>query len=61
MPPGRTAAEVTSEQAWAYREPRPEPVVELVLGAGNVSSIAPRDLLYGMFVENRVACSSAIR
>jgi hypothetical protein len=29
-------------------------VVELVLGAGNVSSIAPRDLLYAMFVENRV-------
>jgi acyl-CoA reductase-like NAD-dependent aldehyde dehydrogenase len=54
MPPGRTAAEVTSEQAWAYREARAEPVVELVLGAGNVSSIAPRDLLYSMFVENRV-------
>ena len=54
MPPGRTAGEVTSRQAWAYREPRPEPVVELVLGAGNVSSIAPRDLLYAMFVENRV-------
>ena len=55
MPPGRTAAEVTRQQAWAYREPRPDPVVELALGAGNVSSIAPRDLLYGMFVENRVA------
>ena len=44
MPPGRTAGEVTSQQAWAYREPRPDPVVELVLGAGKVSSIAPRDL-----------------
>jgi acyl-CoA reductase-like NAD-dependent aldehyde dehydrogenase len=55
LPPGRTAAEVRGQQAWAYREPRPEPVVELVLGAGNVSSIAPRDVLYGMFVENRVA------
>jgi hypothetical protein len=54
MPPGRTAGEVMGQQAWAYREPRPEPVVELVLGAGNVSSIALRDLLYGMFVENRV-------
>ena len=54
MPPGRTAAEVWGQQAWAYREPRPDPVVELVLGAGNVSSIAPRDLFYGMFVENRV-------
>jgi acyl-CoA reductase-like NAD-dependent aldehyde dehydrogenase len=55
MPPGRTAGEVSGQQAWAYREPRPEPVVELVLGAGNFSSIAPRDLFYGMFVENRVA------
>ena len=54
LPPGRTAGEVSGQQAWAYREPRPEPVVELVLGAGNVSSIAPRDLFYGMFVENRV-------
>ena len=54
MPPGRTAAEVREQQAWAYREPRTDPVVELVLGAGNVSSIAPRDLLYAMFVENRV-------
>ena len=54
MAPGRTASEVRSQQAWAYREPRLEAVVELVLGAGNVSSIVPRDLLYGMFVENRV-------
>jgi hypothetical protein len=55
MPPGRSAEEVLAQQGWAYREPRPSPVVELVLGAGNVSSMAPRDVLYGMFVENRVA------
>jgi hypothetical protein len=55
MLPGRSAEEVLAQQAWAYRELRPEPVVELVLGAGNVSSLAPRDVLYGMFVENRVA------
>jgi acyl-CoA reductase-like NAD-dependent aldehyde dehydrogenase len=55
MPTGLSAAEVVAQQAWAYREPRPEPVVGLVLGAGNVSSMAPRDVLYGMFVENRVA------
>jgi len=54
LPPGRSAAEVRGQQAWAYREPRLDPVVELALGAGNVSSIAPRDLLYGMIVENRV-------
>src|SRR5438552_1663899 len=44
-----------ASQAWAYQEPRPEPVVELVLGAGNIASLAPRDVLYSMFVENRVA------
>ena len=55
MPPGRSADEVLAEQAWAYTEPRPEPVVELVLGAGNIASLAPRDVLYSMFVENRVA------
>ena len=54
MPPGRTARR--GERAAGVGVPRaaPEPVVELVLGAGNVSSIAPRDLLYAMFVENRV-------
>src|SRR2546421_441596 len=55
MPPGRSADEVLASQAWAYQEPRPEPVVELVLGAGNIASLAPRDVLYSMFVENRVA------
>jgi acyl-CoA reductase-like NAD-dependent aldehyde dehydrogenase len=55
MPPGRSADEVLARQAWAYRDPRPEPVVELVLGAGNIASLAPRDVLYSMFVENRVA------
>ena len=54
MPKGLSAADVVAQQAWAYRE-RPEPAVGLVLGAGNVSSMAPRDVLYGMFVENRVA------
>jgi acyl-CoA reductase-like NAD-dependent aldehyde dehydrogenase len=35
LPPGRTAGEVTTQHAWAYREPRPDPVVELVSGAGS--------------------------
>jgi acyl-CoA reductase-like NAD-dependent aldehyde dehydrogenase len=55
MPPGRSAQQVLAEQAWAYKEPRPEPVVEVVLGAGNIACLAPRDALYSMFVENRVA------
>src|SRR5439155_3896692 len=54
MPPGRSADAVLASQAWAYQEPRPEPVVELVLGAGNIASLAPRDVLYSMFAENRV-------
>ena len=55
MPPGRSADEVIAQQAWAYRGDGQAPVLELVLGAGNVASLAPRDVLYSMFVENRVA------
>jgi acyl-CoA reductase-like NAD-dependent aldehyde dehydrogenase len=55
MPPGRSADEVLAAQAWAYRGDGQPPVVELVLGAGNIASLAPRDVLYSMFVENRVA------
>jgi acyl-CoA reductase-like NAD-dependent aldehyde dehydrogenase len=55
MPPGRSEDEVLAEQAWAYHDPRPEPIVDLVLGAGNIASLAPRDVLYSLFVENRVA------
>ncbi|WP_052668914.1 aldehyde dehydrogenase family protein [Nitriliruptor alkaliphilus] len=33
---------------------KPEPGVALVLGAGNVSSIGPMDLLYKLFAEDRV-------
>lgn len=41
--------------ASAYRaDRRPEGRVALVLGAGNVASIAPMDLLYKLFVENQV-------
>ena len=42
MPPGRSAEQVLEQQAWAYHEPAPGPVVELVLGAGNIASLAPR-------------------
>ncbi len=43
---------VAGTQAAAYRHP-PEPSVCVVLGAGNVSSIAPTDTLYKLFVELR--------
>src|SRR5947209_7478486 len=55
MPAGRSADEVIAQQAWAYRGDGQSPVLELVLGAGNVACLAPRDVLYSMFVENRVA------
>jgi acyl-CoA reductase-like NAD-dependent aldehyde dehydrogenase len=47
--PGRPAT-----QGRIYREPSERGRVSLVLGAGNVSSIAPMDALYKLFVENEV-------
>ena len=53
MQSGVTAEEVPATQAVAYREPD-EGGVCLVLGGGNVSSIAPLDAIYKLFVANRV-------
>lgn len=50
LPPDGAAA---WQQAQAYRERR-EGRVALVLGAGNISALAPADLLYKLFVENQV-------
>ncbi|MGO8996427.1 MAG: aldehyde dehydrogenase family protein [Polyangiaceae bacterium] len=47
--PGRPAT-----QGRIYREPSTGGRVALVLGAGNVSSIAPMDAFYKLFVENEV-------
>ena len=47
--PGRPAS-----QGRIYREPSGEGRVALVLGAGNVSSIAPMDAFYKLIVENEV-------
>ncbi len=41
-------------QGRIYREKQTEGRVALVLGAGNVTSIAPMDVLYKLFVENEV-------
>ncbi|OLP18202.1 NAD-dependent aldehyde dehydrogenase [Leptolyngbya sp. 'hensonii'] len=41
-------------QGQIYRESSPVGRVALVLGAGNISSIAPMDSLYKLFVENQV-------
>lgn len=41
-------------QGRVYRERQGEGKVALVLGAGNVASIAPMDVLYKLFVDNEV-------
>jgi acyl-CoA reductase-like NAD-dependent aldehyde dehydrogenase len=45
---------VPETQASFYRQANPEGGVSLVLGAGNVASIPPMDVLYKMFVEGKV-------
>jgi hypothetical protein len=46
--------DVPARQASFYKKKDPEGGVSLVLGAGNVSSIPPMDILYKMFVDGRV-------
>ncbi len=54
MESGVTAEGLSDTQAGAYRREDPRGEVSLVLGAGNVSSIGPMDLLYKLFVEHKV-------
>ena len=54
MEPGVSAETLSQTQAVSYHEKNPQGKVALVLGAGNVSSIGPMDILYKMFVENQV-------
>ena len=53
MQPGVTRENLHETMAVAYKNP-PKGKVSLVLGAGNVSSIGPMDVLYKLFVENQV-------
>ncbi|MGZ6299189.1 MAG: aldehyde dehydrogenase family protein [Candidatus Limnocylindria bacterium] len=53
MQEGVNADAVPATQAMAYRQPDGGGVC-LVLGGGNVSSIAPLDAIYKLFVANRV-------
>ena len=48
MQPGMTEQEVRRSAGAFYREANPSGRVALVLGAGNISSIAPLDVLYKM-------------
>jgi acyl-CoA reductase-like NAD-dependent aldehyde dehydrogenase len=53
MQPGVELEDLAATQAIAYRSPDQGGVC-LVLGGGNVTSIAPLDVLYKLFVANRV-------
>lgn len=55
MQPGVTRANLEEHVALAYRKPNREGGVALVLGAGNIASIPPLDVLYELMAENRVA------
>lgn len=54
MPPGVAASTVRSHAGLAARRPSLTHGVGLVLGAGNVTSIPPLDVLYELIANNRV-------
>ena len=54
MEKGVSLDDLPSTQASFYREGPKQGGVALVLGAGNVSSIGPMDVLYKLFVEGQV-------
>src|SRR5882724_9309672 len=54
MQPGVTVETLPDHMASFYKRPMPAGHVALVLGAGNVNSIAPLDALYKLFVEGQV-------
>lgn len=59
MEPGVTEDEVRATQAAAYRDPAAHAGVSLVLGAGNVASLGPRDVLSKLFAEGKVVVLKA--
>ena len=59
MEPGVSEEQVRSTQAEAYRSPDTFAGVSLVLGAGNVASLGPRDVLSKMFVDGKVVVLKA--
>jgi hypothetical protein len=54
MEAGVTVENLSQTQAIAYRDKQHNGKVALVLGAGNVASIGPMDVLYKLFVEDQV-------
>jgi hypothetical protein len=55
MEPGVTPETLAQTQAVIYHDKTHQGKVALVLGAGNVASIAPTDVLYKLFNEDQVA------
>ena len=54
MEPGVTEENLKSNLAAFYREKHPSGKLALVLGAGNIASIAPLDVLYKLVAEGQV-------
>jgi acyl-CoA reductase-like NAD-dependent aldehyde dehydrogenase len=54
MEPGVTREEAIATQAAIYKDRHHEGKVALVLGAGNVASIGPLDVVYKLFMEDQV-------
>jgi aldehyde dehydrogenase (NAD(P)+) len=54
MQPGVTAANLADNTAAFYKQAEPPGAVVVVLGAGNIASIAPLDVLYKLFAEGHV-------
>jgi hypothetical protein len=59
MQPGVTRETLSRDQAAAYRDPASHAGVALVLAAGNVASLGPRDVLSKLFVEGKVVVMKA--
>ena len=54
MEPGVTEASLPETMAEFYSEKDPKGTVAVVLGAGNIASIAPLDVLYKLYAEGQV-------
>src|SRR3984885_1620423 len=59
MQPGVTRENLDSGQAAAYADPEAHAGVSLVLAAGNVASLGPRDALSKLFVDGKVVVMKA--
>lgn len=59
MQPGVTKESLVSGQAAAYADPGAHAGTALVLAAGNVASLGPRDVLSKLFVEGKVVVMKA--